>query len=130
TETFSRKNINCTIGESLERFAPVVEAAKKQGMRVRGYISVVAGCPYEGEVRPAAVAALAGELYGMGCYEVSLGDTIGVGTPKKIRTVIEAVAREVPIAKNGRHHPYTHGPALPHTHPPLRGGLKILRTPV
>jgi len=83
TETFSRKNINCSIGESLERFAPVVAAAKARGIRVRGYISVVAGCPYEGEVRRRQVASLAGELYGMGCYEVSLGDTIGVGTPKK-----------------------------------------------
>jgi hydroxymethylglutaryl-CoA lyase len=111
TETFSRKNINCSIGESLERFAPVLAAAKARGIRVRGYISVVAGCPYEGEVRPAAVASLAGELYAMGCYEVSLGDTIGVGTPKKIRAVIEAVARKVPMAKIGGHYHDTYGQA-------------------
>jgi hydroxymethylglutaryl-CoA lyase len=130
TETFSRKNINCSIAESLERFAPVVEAAKKQGMRVRGYISVVAGCPYEGEVRPAAVAALAGELYAMGCYEVSLGDTIGVGTAKKIRAVIEAVARKVPIAKIGGHYHDTYGQALANIYASLEVGLKIFDSSV
>ena len=130
TETFSKKNINCSIAESLERFAPVVEAAKKQGMRVRGYISVVAGCPYEGEVRPAAVAALAGELYAMGCYEVSLGDTIGVGTPKKIRAVIEAVARKVPIAKIGGHYHDTYGQALANIYASLEVGLKVFDSSV
>jgi len=130
TETFSSKNINCSIGESLERFAPVVEAAKAAGIRVRGYISVVAGCPYEGEVRPAAVAALAGELYGMGCYEVSLGDTIGVGTPKKIRTVIEAVARKVPIAKIGGHYHDTYGQALANIYASLEVGLKTFDSSV
>ena len=130
TETFSKQNINCSLAESLERFAPVVEAAKKQGMRVRGYISVVAGCPYEGEVRPAAVAALAGELYAMGCYEVSLGDTIGVGTPKKIRAVIEAVARKVPIAKIGGHYHDTYGQALANIYASLEVGLKIFDSSV
>ena len=130
TETFSSKNINCSIGESLERFAPVVEAAKAAGIRVRGYISVVAGCPYEGEVKPAAVAALAGELYGMGCYEVSLGDTIGVGTPKKIRTVIEAVARKVPIAKIGGHYHDTYGQALANIYASLEVGLKTFDSSV
>jgi len=130
TETFSSKNINCSIGESLERFAPVVEAAKAAGIRVRGYISVVAGCPYEGEVRPAAVAALAGELYGMGCYEVSLGDTIGVGTPKKIRTVIEAVARKVPIAKIGGHYHDTYGQALANIYASLEVGVKTFDSSV
>ena len=130
TETFSRKNINCSIGESLERFAPVVKAAKAAGIRVRGYISVVAGCPYEGEVRPGAVAALAGELYGMGCYEVSLGDTIGVGTPKKIRAVIEAVARKVPIAKIGGHYHDTYGQALANIYASLEVGLKIFDSSV
>ena len=130
TETFSQKNINCSIGESLDRFAPVVEAAKKHGMRVRGYISVVAGCPYEGDVRPTAVAAVAGELYGMGCYEVSLGDTIGVGTPKKIRTVIEAVARKVPIAKIGGHYHDTYGQALANIYASLEIGLKTFDSSV
>ena len=130
TETFSRKNINCSIGESLERFAPVVAAAKARGIRVRGYISVVAGCPYEGEVRPAAVASLAGELYAMGCYEVSLGDTIGVGTPKKIRAVIEAVARKVPMAKIGGHYHDTYGQALANIYASLELGVKTFDSSV
>src|SRR5882672_11562523 len=130
TETFSRKNINCSIGESLERFAPVVAAAKARGIRVRGYISVVAGCPYEGEVRPAAVASLAGELYGMGCYEVSLGDTIGVGTPKKIRAVIEAVGRKVPMAKFGGHYHVTYGQALANIYASLELGVKTFDSSV
>jgi hydroxymethylglutaryl-CoA lyase len=125
TETFSRKNINCSIAESLERFVPVVEAAKAEGMRVRGYISVVAGCPYEGEVAPRAVADLANELYRMGCYEVSLGDTIGVGTPKKIRALIEAVAKKVPIAKIGGHYHDTYGQALANIYASLELGIKI-----
>jgi isopropylmalate/homocitrate/citramalate synthase len=130
TETFSRKNINCSIGESLERFAPVVAAAKARGIRVRGYISVVAGCPYEGDVRPAAVASLAGELYGMGCYEVSLGDTIGVGTPKKIRAVIEAVGRKVPMAKIGGHFHDTYGQALANIYASLELGVKTFDSSV
>jgi len=130
TETFSRKNINCSIAESLERFAPVVAAAEAQGIRVRGYISVVAGCPYEGEVRPAAVAVLAGELYGMGCYEVSLGDTIGVGTPKKIRAVIEAVAKKVPIARIGGHYHDTYGQALANIYASLELGVKTFDSSV
>ncbi|HTQ75033.1 MAG TPA: hydroxymethylglutaryl-CoA lyase [Burkholderiales bacterium] len=130
TETFSRKNINCSIAESLERFAPVVEAAKAQGMRVRGYISVVAGCPYEGEVAPRAVADLAGKLYRMGCYEVSLGDTIGVGTPKKIRAVIEAVAKKVPMAKIGGHYHDTYGQALANIYASLELGVKTFDSSV
>ena len=130
TETFSRKNINCSIGESLERFGPVVEAAKAAGMRVRGYISCVAGCPYEGEVAPRAVADLAGKLYRMGCYEVSLGDTIGVGTPKKIRAVIEAVAKKVPIAKIGGHYHDTYGQALANVYASLELGVKTFDSSV
>ena len=130
TETFSRKNINCSIGESLERFAPVVEAAKAERIRVRGYISVVAGCPYEGEVKPAAVADLAGKLYRMGCYEVSLGDTIGVGTPKRIRAVIEAVARRVPMAKIGGHYHDTYGQALANIYASLAVGMKTFDSSV
>jgi hydroxymethylglutaryl-CoA lyase len=99
-------------------------------MRVRGYISVVAGCPYEGEVRPAAVASLAGELYSMGCYEVSLGDTIGVGTPKKIRAVIEAVARKVPMAKIGGHYHDTYGQAVANIYASLELGVKTFDSSV
>jgi hydroxymethylglutaryl-CoA lyase len=130
TETFSRKNINCSIAESLERFAPVVEAARAQGVRVRGYISCAAGCPYEGEVAPRAVADLADKLYRMGCYEVSLGDTIGVGTPKKIRAVIEAVAKKVPIAKIGGHYHDTYGQALANIYASLELGVKIFDSSV
>ncbi|HKW36565.1 MAG TPA: hydroxymethylglutaryl-CoA lyase [Burkholderiales bacterium] len=124
TETFSMKNINCSIAESLERFAPVVAAARREGIRVRGYISCAAGCPYEGEVSPRAVADLADRLYRMGCYEVSLGDTIGVGTPKTIRAVIEAVARKVPMAKIGGHYHDTYGQALANIYASLELGVK------
>jgi len=130
TETFSRKNINCSIAESLDRFAPVVEAANAKGIRVRGYLSVVAGCPYEGEVAPRAVADLAGSLYRMGCYEVSLGDTIGVGTPKKIRAVIEAVAKKVPIARIGGHYHDTYGQALANIYASLELGVKTFDSSV
>jgi hydroxymethylglutaryl-CoA lyase len=130
TETFSRKNINCSIAESLERFAPVVAAAKLEGIRVRGYISCVAGCPYEGDVSPRAVADLADKLYRMGCYEVSLGDTIGVGTPKKIRAVIEAVAKKVPIARIGGHYHDTYGQALANIYASLELGVKIFDSSV
>jgi isopropylmalate/homocitrate/citramalate synthase len=130
SETFSRKNINCSIAESLERFAPVVAAAKAQGIRVRGYISCAAGCPYEGEVAPRAVADLAGKLYGMGCYEVSLGDTIGVGTPRKIRAVIEAVGRKVPIGKLAGHYHDTYGQALANIYASLELGVKTFDSSV
>jgi isopropylmalate/homocitrate/citramalate synthase len=90
SEAFSRRNINCSIAESLERFRPVAEAAKKGNVKVRGYVSCVLGCPYEGDVAPQRVADVAGELYDMGCYEVSLGDTIGIGTPGKTKAMLEA----------------------------------------
>jgi hydroxymethylglutaryl-CoA lyase len=130
SETFSRKNINCSIAESLERFEPVVAAARARGIRVRGYISCAAGCPFEGEVKPAAVADLAGKLYRMGCYEVSLGDTIGVGTPKRIRAVIEAVAKRVPIAKIGGHYHDTYGQALANVYASLEMGVKTFDSSV
>jgi isopropylmalate/homocitrate/citramalate synthase len=123
SETFSRKNINCSIAESLERFAPVADAARAKGVRVRGYISCVAGCPYEGEVKPAAVAAVAKALDAMGCYELSLGDTIGVGTPGKVRAMIEAVACEVPIARLAVHLHDTYGQALANLYAALELGV-------
>lgn len=130
SESFSRKNINCSIAESLERFAPVVAAAKTVGMRVRGYISCAAGCPYEGEVKPKAVAYLAKQLYGMGCYEISLGDTIGVGTPKKIRAMIEAVVKSIPIAKLGGHYHDTYGQALANIYVSLELGMRTFDSSV
>jgi hydroxymethylglutaryl-CoA lyase len=123
SETFSRKNINCSIAESLERFAPVAAAARAQGMRVRGYISCVAGCPYEGAIAPAAVAAVAKALDAMGCYELSLGDTIGVGTPGKVRAMIEAVAREVPVGRLAVHLHDTYGQALANLYAALEMGV-------
>lgn len=112
SETFSRKNINCSIAESLDRFRPVVEAATAKGLRVRGYVSCVLGCPYEGEVSAVAVARVAGMLHGMGCYEVSLGDTIGVGTPMKAQAMIEAVAGVVPVDRLAVHFHDTWGQGL------------------
>jgi len=130
SETFSRKNINCSIAESMERFAPVVEAACASKMRVRGYISCVAGCPYEGEVQPKAVAGVAERLYKMGCYEISLGDTIGVGTPRKIRSMIDAVAKKVPIGKLAGHYHDTYGQALANIYASLEAGVKTFDSSV
>lgn len=112
SETFSRKNINCSIAESLDRFRPVVAAAVARGLRVRGYVSCVLGCPYEGDVSATAVAHVAGMLHGMGCYEVSLGDTIGVGTPMKAQAMIEAVAGVVPVERLAVHFHDTWGQGL------------------
>jgi hydroxymethylglutaryl-CoA lyase len=130
SETFSRKNINCSIAESLERFAPVVKAARAARMRVRGYISCAAGCPYEGEVKPQAVAALAEKLYKMGCYEISLGDTIGVGTPGRIHAMIEAVAKRVPIGRLAGHYHDTYGQALANVYASLEAGVRTFDTSV
>jgi hydroxymethylglutaryl-CoA lyase len=123
SEAFSQKNTNCSIAESLTRFHPVLEAAKANGIRVRGYVSVVLGCPYEGEVKPAAVAGVAAALYAMGCYEISLGDTIGVGTPGKTRAMLEAVAREVPMDKLAGHFHDTWGQALANVYAAMELGV-------
>jgi hydroxymethylglutaryl-CoA lyase len=123
SEAFSKKNINCSIAESLERFRPVVEAARKDGIKVRGYISCVVGCPYEGEVAPAKVGEVAAALYGMGCYEISLGDTIGVGTPKKTQAMIEACLKHVPAAKLAGHYHDTYGQALANIYASMEMGL-------
>jgi hydroxymethylglutaryl-CoA lyase len=123
SESFSRKNINCTIAESLERFRPVTDAARQAGIKVRGYISCVLGCPYEGEVAPAKVAEVARALHDMGCYEISLGDTIGVGTPGKTKAMIEACATEVPIARLAGHYHDTYGQALANIYASLELGV-------
>lgn len=112
SEAFSMKNINCSIDESLARFAPVAKSALDQGLRVRGYISIVLGCPYQGEVTPQAVADVSRRLYDMGCYEISLGDTIGTGTPVRTMRMLEAVARDVPAQKLAGHFHDTYGQAL------------------
>jgi isopropylmalate/homocitrate/citramalate synthase len=112
SETFTQKNINCSIAESLDRFAPVAAAAKEKGIRLRGYVSCVLGCPYEGEIAVAAVTEVAGKLFDLGCYEISLGDTIGVGTPAKARAMIEASAARVPVDRLAVHFHDTYGQAL------------------
>jgi len=124
SETFSRKNINCSIAESLERFRPVAEAARKNDVKVRGYVSCVLGCPYEGDVAPQRVAEVAGELYDMGCYEISLGDTIGTGTPGKTKAMIEACARRVPLEKLAGHYHDTYGQALANIYASLEAGVR------
>ena len=123
SEAFSRKNINCSIAESLARFEPVARAARQHGLALRGYISCVAGCPYQGAVAPQAVAAVAAELERMGCYEISLGDTIGVGTPGKIQAMIAEVAKTVPLAKLAAHFHDTYGQALANLYAALELGI-------
>ncbi len=125
SEAFSQKNINCTIKESIERFKPVMSKAKEAGVKVRGYVSCVLGCPYQGEVAPTAVADVAWALFEMGCHEVSLGDTIGTGTPGKTQAMIEAVARRVPIKKLAGHYHDTYGMAIANIHASLQMGVNV-----
>ena len=125
SESFSKKNINATIAESLERFRPVIEAATADGVRVRGYVSCVLGCPYEGKIRVADVVRVAKALYGMGCYEISLGDTIGVGTPLEARAMIRAVAGEVPAAALAGHYHDTYGQALANIWASIEEGVRV-----
>jgi isopropylmalate/homocitrate/citramalate synthase len=112
SESFNRKNINASIAESLERFEPVMAMARDKGIRVRGYVSCVLGCPYEGHIEPEAVAEVSEKLIGMGCYEVSLGDTIGSGTPLKARRMLETVADRLPMEQLAIHFHDTRGQAL------------------
>ncbi len=130
SETFSKRNINCTVAESLERFRPVMEAASKAGMKVRGYVSCVLGCPYEGRIAPARVAEVSGELAGMGCYEISLGDTIGVGTPGKAVAMIEAVAAKIPRERLAVHFHDTYGQALANILAALESGVATVDSSV
>jgi hydroxymethylglutaryl-CoA lyase len=124
SEAFSRRNINCSIAESLDRFRPVAEAAKKNNVKVRGYVSCVLGCPYEGEVSPQQVANVAGDLYDMGCYEVSLGDTIGTGTPGKAKAMIAACTARIPVEKLAGHYHDTYGQALANIYASLELGMR------
>jgi hydroxymethylglutaryl-CoA lyase len=130
SEAFSKKNINCSIAESLERFKPVADAARKADIKVRGYISCVVGCPYEGEIAPAKVAEVASALLDMGCYEISLGDTIGVGTPAKTQAMIEACAKRVPVAKLAGHYHDTYGQALANIYASLELGVSTFDSSV
>ncbi|GGO81345.1 3-hydroxy-3-isohexenylglutaryl-CoA/hydroxy-methylglutaryl-CoA lyase [Marinobacterium nitratireducens] len=130
SEAFTQKNINCSIAESLDRFAPVIGAAREAGIRVRGYVSTVLGCPYAGEIEPAQVAAVARELLDMGCYEISLGDTIGVGTPVKAKRMLEAVTKEVPLEQLAAHFHDTYGQALANLYAVLEEGLAVIDSSV
>lgn len=130
TEGFSQRNLNCSISESLARFAPIMAAARLHGVRVRGYVSCVLGCPYEGTVAPGQVAAVANELYAMGCYEISLGDTIGTGTPGATRALINAVAAQIPRGKLAGHFHDTYGQALVNIYASLEEGVQIFDSSV
>jgi hydroxymethylglutaryl-CoA lyase len=130
SETFSHKNTNCSIAESLERIRPVAERARERNIRVRGYISCVLGCPYEGEIPPQAVVRVSAALAKLGCDELSLGDTIGVGTPMKARAMLEAVAREVPMEHLAVHFHDTYGQALANILACLEAGVRIVDSSV
>jgi hydroxymethylglutaryl-CoA lyase len=126
SEGFSRANINCTVAESIERFKPVLARAKADGVPVRGYISCVLGCPFDGEIKPKAVADLANALWELGCYEISLGDTIGVGTPDKAKEMLRAVSANIPPAKLGMHFHDTYGQALANLYAGLEEGVRVI----
>ena len=130
SESFSQRNINCSIAESLERFSHVADMALSAGLKVRGYVSCVLGCPYEGEIAPAAVAHVAEALIGMGCYEVSLGDTIGIGTPAKAQRMVEAVADKVDMQHLAAHFHDTYGQALANLLAVLELGIAVVDSSV
>ncbi len=130
SEAFSQKNINCSIADSLQRFVPLMAAAKAANVRVRGYVSCVLGCPYDGEVAPEQVASVARELYAMGCYEVSLGDTIGTGTAGKTRALIEVVGRDIPRDRLAGHFHDTYGQALANIYASLLEGISVFDSSV
>ncbi|HEX7764233.1 MAG TPA: hydroxymethylglutaryl-CoA lyase [Cellvibrio sp.] len=130
SEAFSQKNINCSINESIQRFQTLIDAAKTQQIPVRGYISCVAGCPYSGAVDVHTVVSIAKELLAMGCYEISLGDTIGVGTAGQIKHLIETLARDIPIEKIAAHMHDTYGQALANIYAALEMGVSIIDSSV
>jgi len=126
SEGFSRANINCSVAESIDRFRPVVARARADGIKVRGYVSCVLGCPFDGAVKPQAVVDVTRTLWDLGCYEVSLGDTIGVGTPVKARQLLRAVAGEVPMANLAMHFHDTYGQALANLYAGLEEGCRVI----
>ena len=130
SESFSQKNINCSIDESLERFAPLMDIAKEHGLPVRGYVSCVLGCPYEGDIDVAQVAHVAKKLLDMGCYEISLGDTVGVGTPMAVKAMLEAVTTKVPVEKLAVHFHDTYGQALANIFSALQLGVATVDSAV
>ncbi len=130
SESFSQKNINCSIAESLARFDPIMGAAKEKNIAVRGYVSCVVGCPYEGDIAPEKVAEVAAKLYEMGCYEISLGDTVGVGTPGKVQDMLKAVSAVVPMEKLAVHFHDTYGQALANIYAALEMGVSVVDSSV
>ncbi|MBA6339951.1 hydroxymethylglutaryl-CoA lyase [Colwellia sp. MB02u-10] len=126
SEAFSQKNINCSIDESLQRFESIMQAAKAADIRVRGYVSCVVGCPYDGDIAAEKVAEVAEKLYKMGCYEISLGDTIGVGTPASVQKMLQAVSAKVPVDKLAVHFHDTYGQALTNIYAALAMGVKVV----
>ncbi len=130
SETFSQKNINCSIGESIDRFTEVFMLAEAHDIRVRGYVSCVLGCPYEGEIEVQQVVTVSRQLYELGCYEISLGDTIGAGTPLKTRTLIEAVAQKIGIEDIAVHFHDTYGQALANIYAALQLGIRSIDSSV
>jgi isopropylmalate/homocitrate/citramalate synthase len=125
SETFSQKNIHCSIAESFERFRPVFDAARSANIRVRGYVSCVLGCPYEGAIAPAKVTEVARRLFDSGCYEISLGDTIGVGTPTQTLRLLESVSQHVPLAQLAGHFHDTYGQALANVYASVTFGVRV-----
>ncbi|MCO8164657.1 hydroxymethylglutaryl-CoA lyase [Pseudomonas sp. 21LCFQ010] len=130
SESFSQRNINCSISDSLERFVPVMQLAAQQGIRVRGYVSCVLGCPYEGDIAPTAVANVSKALLDMGCYEISLGDTIGVGTATATRRLLDVVGRVVPREQLAGHFHDTYGQALTNIYASLLEGMAVFDSSV
>lgn len=130
SESFSQKNINCSIAESLDRFQPIMDRAREDNIAVRGYVSCVVGCPYEGWIDPAVVADVAAKMHAMGCYEISLGDTIGVGTPKDINLMLDAVLDKLPVAVLALHCHDTYGQALANIYAGLERGIAVIDSSV
>ncbi|WP_299493805.1 hydroxymethylglutaryl-CoA lyase [uncultured Shewanella sp.] len=130
SESFSQRNINCSIAESLERFAPVVAQAKQHNIPIRGYVSCVLGCPYEGNIAIDNVAKVAEKLHQLGCYEISLGDTIGIGTPLQAQRMVEAVSKVVPIHQLALHFHDTYGQALANILACLETGVSVVDSSV
>jgi hydroxymethylglutaryl-CoA lyase len=130
SEAFSQKNINASIDESIERFIPVLEQAKTDGVKVRGYVSTVLGCPYQGNVPVSDVVRVSKRLFELGCYEISLGDTIGIGTPKNARAMLVAVAGEIPMASLAVHFHDTRGQALANILACLEEGVRVVDSAV
>ncbi|BCO18768.1 hydroxymethylglutaryl-CoA lyase [Alteromonas sp. KC3] len=130
SESFSQKNINCSISESLSRFEPVIEKAKALNIPVRGYVSCVMGCPYEGKIAPKAVADVSKTLLDMGCYEISLGDTIGTGTPGATKALMDEVLNDIPVSKIAVHFHDTYGQALVNLYTAMEYGVAVIDSAV